>query len=102
MPAEFQGLTRRVSSERSEESRSAAQGKLREGSRPEHFYSNARFFLRDAQDRLPLLRMTAPMSFSAAGKAPPLPTRGEKSRVNLPIRREGRRVRGETSECPGE
>jgi hypothetical protein len=41
----------RCHSERSEESRSAAQGKLREGSRSEHFQGNARFFLRKAQDR---------------------------------------------------
>ena len=41
----------RCHSERSEESRSAAQGKVRDGSRSEHFQGNARFFLRKAQDR---------------------------------------------------
>ena len=35
------------------------------------FMNNARFFLRYAQDRLRLLRMTAPTSFSAAREAPP-------------------------------
>jgi hypothetical protein len=35
----------RCHSERSEESRSAAQSKLREGSRSEHFQGNARFFV---------------------------------------------------------
>jgi hypothetical protein len=35
----------RCHSERSEESSSAAQGKLREGSRSEYFQSNARFFV---------------------------------------------------------
>ena len=35
----------RCHSERSEESRSAAQGKLREGSRSEYFQGNARFFV---------------------------------------------------------
>jgi hypothetical protein len=41
-----------------------AQGKLREESRLRIFMNNARFFLRNAQDRLRLLRMTAPTSFS--------------------------------------
>jgi hypothetical protein len=36
-----------------------AQDKLREGSRFECFQGNAKSFLRDAQDRLRLLRMTA-------------------------------------------
>jgi hypothetical protein len=61
-----------------------AQGKLREGSRSEYFQGNARFFLRDAQDRLRLLRMTVPASFSAACKAPTFPIRGEKSRLTNP------------------
>jgi hypothetical protein len=41
----------RCHSERSEESRSAAQGKLRGGSRSIYFQGHARFFLRKAQDR---------------------------------------------------
>jgi len=56
-----------------------AQGKLREESRPAHFHEHTRFFLRYAQDRLRLLRMTPPASFSAACKAPPFQSRGERS-----------------------
>jgi hypothetical protein len=40
----------RCHSERSEESRSGAQGKLREGSRPEYFQGNARFFVAAPQN----------------------------------------------------
>ena len=57
--AESQGLTCRVSAERNEESRSDC------------FQGNARFFLREAQDRLRLLRMTVLPGFSAACEAPP-------------------------------
>ena len=55
-------------SERSEESRSAAQGKLREGSRSECFQGSAGFFLGRRGD---LLRMTVPTVSSAACLGPP-------------------------------
>jgi hypothetical protein len=48
----------------------SAQGKLREGSRSELFHNNVRFFLRRAQDRQRLIRMTVPKRFSAACSGP--------------------------------
>jgi len=57
-----------VSGEHSEESRSAAQGKLREGSRSECFQGSAGFFLGRRGD---LLRMTVPTVSSAACLGPP-------------------------------
>jgi hypothetical protein len=45
-----------------------AQDKLREESRSTHFHGNMRFFVRYAQDRLRLLRMTVPTGSSAASR----------------------------------
>ena len=57
--------------DRSEGSRPAAQGELREGSRSVFFQRNVRFFLRYAQGRLRLVRMTVSAGFSATCSAPP-------------------------------
>jgi hypothetical protein len=44
---------------------SFAPGKPREGSRSAHFHGKGKFFIRDAQERRRLLKVTLPASFAA-------------------------------------